>query len=147
MDIFIQKIRLNKKIEELQKFPSSNVLCFPMIDNRTRKVVGVLRVSNMDAKKLFTRKDQILLNGLAHIAMTVLSNARIHASALADRVKTDSLLKLAKSLNEQEETTRKKERGRGRQKGRKKESKHLQYNKYKISSFFFSSSSIFFFFF
>ena len=96
-------IRLNSKVEQLQMFNSTNVMCFPMLDNRSGRVVGVLRVANKEEKHIFTRKDQVLLNGLAQTAMVVLSNARIHDSAVADRVKTDSLLRVAKSLNEQED--------------------------------------------
>ena len=72
-----------------------------MIDRRGN-IAGVLRVANKAGTKAFSRRDKVLLNGLAQTAMVVLANARIHDAAKADRVKTDSLLRVAKSLNEQE---------------------------------------------
>ena len=93
--------RLCKRIEGIHKFETHAIICFPMIDRRGN-VAGVLRVANKAGAKMFSRRDKILLNGLAQTAMVVLANARIHDAAMADRVKTDSLLRVAKALNEQE---------------------------------------------
>ena len=92
--------RLCKKIESIQKFETHSVICFPMIDRRGN-IAGVLRVANKAGTKAFSRRDKVLLNGLAQTAMVVLQT-RIHDAAKANRVKTDSLLRVAKSLNEQE---------------------------------------------
>mgnify|MGYP006126455547 CR=1 FL=1 len=93
-----KKPKLNKRVESTQGFASRSVMCIPIIGT-SRTSIGVLRVANKQNFGQFTRKDRVLLQGLAATANVVIRNAQINEAALKAQSKTASLLHIAKVLN------------------------------------------------
>ena len=92
--------RQNKYIEHLQGCESQSVMCVPIMGSKNT-LMGVIRVANKINGKKFSRRDITVLQGLSTTTSMVIHNGIVNESSLMAQRKAQSLLKISKLLNEE----------------------------------------------